>query len=252
MEDPMASLAWPHLLILVAVLLVMVLIVILAFRGWRRRGVDAVIGVTLTVAALVAVFAAFGVVVTVIAGFQTGLTITIPVQQFWPHPASGVSIQSGPSAHVDDGGFTTAEVTASGLSTGIRVMWVTGQAIGVLLIASVAALVAVLCFQLLRGAPFVATLRRAALVTAVVCLVGGLGSQLLCGIAGGLASYELLEVHGWACPRGVVDACATGLPTPFFSLDVNFWPIGAALGLAVFAALLRVGSRLQRDTEGLV
>jgi len=37
-----------------------------------------------------------------------------------------------------------------------------------------------------------------------------------------------------------------------FSWGVPFWPIGAGLGFAAPAAVLKYGAVLQRDTEGLV
>jgi len=45
---------------------------------------------------------------------------------------------------------------------------------------------------------------------------------------------------------------AAWLPQPGFGIEFPLWPIAAGLAFTALAAIFRYGSRLQRDTEGLV
>lgn len=140
---------------------------------------------------------------------------------------------------------SVGEVNASivGLPFGTRALLATGQLIAALLIATPAAAIGLICFQLLRGAAFARVTSRTLLVTAIVVLVGGIAGDLVTGIGRGLAA---LEVFPSSADPGATGAVAT------YNLTVQMWPFGAALALAALAAVFRYGARLERDTAGLV
>lgn len=250
----MAGISWLHLLTLGLIVLVVAAVAVWAVRAWRRRGVDPLIGLTLSLSALwtlTAALAAAGALITTLTSRE--VQITVPVSTYWPQAPSGVEIQSGPTAAVEGGGFSEASLLLSGLSTAARLAWGIGTATGWLVSAALAALIALSCFQLLAGRAFTAVVSRTAAVTAAVVLVGGLGSQILCGIGGSMASAEALTVTA-ARADGAGDGSdpMAWHPVPTFAVQLDFWPIGAALALAALAALLRYGSRLQQETELLV
>ncbi|WP_029145371.1 hypothetical protein [Microbacterium luticocti] len=248
----MVSFSWVHLLILLAAVAVVVLIVVLALRGWRRRGINVTVGVTLSGAAVMAAFSLIGAIVTLVNLLTTSqLSMTIPVQTFWPDVPGAQTGATGPAA-IGGGGFTTADVQVDHVDAATRALWAIGQALGVLLPAVIAGLIALACFQLLRGAPFAPVVARAALITGLVVLVAGIGADVLSQWAGSMASVQALGQGAVVpdLPAGW-DASAL-LPAPQIAITVPLWPIGAALGFGALSAVLGYGARLQRDTEGLV
>ncbi|QAY60026.1 hypothetical protein ET475_08500 [Microbacterium protaetiae] len=253
----MASFSWVHLLILLLAVAVIVLVLVLAVRSWRRHAIDGVIGVTLTGSALygaIALIIAIGTVIDVLT--SQDVTISVPVNEYWPQLPPGAEITPGPSATRVGGGFTTADLQVEGLSAGARVLWASGLAAGLLAQVAIAALIAVACFQLLRGAAFAQIVANLATVTAVVVLVGGIAAAVLCDIAGSMAAQQVLSVTSaqWSnVPSAWADWDPTMLlPKPGLRIEFPFWPVGAGLGFAALAAVLKYGTRLQRDTEGLV
>ena len=251
----MAAFSLLHLLILLATLALVVAVIGFGVRGWRRRGLDVTVSIALSGAAVVAVLSllmAVGTAITVMTAASVGFTI--PVSPFWPAPPAGITITDGPTAVADSGGFTTANVDVSGASASARLFWALGQGIGYLIPAAIAALIAIACFQLLRGAAFARVVVRASITTAVVVFVGGIAAAVLSQIGGSMVSHELLTVtaaNGAALADGTLDL-QTLLPQPTTSIQVPFWPIGAGLGFVALAAIFRHGARLQHDTELLV
>lgn len=252
MEWIVVSFSWMHLLILVVLVAAAVGVLALAWRSWRRKGTDAVISLTLTLSAFCAAIGVLGAIAAVVGALaNTQVEMTVPVSTYWPVLPDGVTV-SGTTATVGGGGFTQADVWVEGASTGARVLWGIGQALGGLVPAAIAGLIALVCFQLLRGAAFAPVVARAAMITAVVVLVGGMSADVLCGIGGSMVSHELLA---WTSASGTSDPAADPLlnwPQATFSANFPLWPIGAGLGFAALAAVFRYGGRLQRDTEGLV
>lgn len=233
------------------VLVVAAALVIVAARARRAgRGDVTSAGITLAVAVVSAAIAVIGGIVAATATLlQPEVAITIPVREFWPPLPEGTEIE-GATAMRAGGGFTSATIVASGLSLGARVRWAIGQALAWFVPGAVAALVAMACLQLRRGRPFAPVLARLTMVVAVVVAVGGTAAQVLGDVAGSMASHELLAWTGaqWTGDVGP----ETLLPSPTLLIELPFWPIGAGLGLAALAAVLRQGDRLARDTEGLV
>ena len=224
------------------------LVAVVAVRG---RGDD---GATVRVAQVVAIvwtaIAVVGGVVAIIAALASPqVAITIPVEEHWPQLPAGASVDGTTATRVG-GGFTSATVVAEGLGVATRVCWAIGQGLAWLVPGAVAALIAVTCAHLRQGRPFAPVIARMTATTAAVVLVGGIGMQVLGDIAGSMASHELLAWTG-AQWEGDGDP-ATLLPAATLAIELPFWPIGAGLGLAALAAVLRQGDRLVRDTEGLV
>lgn len=254
----LSSLVGWHVILLLLLVGVPVAALIFLFARARKSRSPGdptpIVNLTLVVAAFYSALCLLGVVVGFVSTLMTpAVTMTVPVQQYWPLPMPGVEVTSGPTAQVIGGGFTAAELTLEDLSLTVRMLWASGQALGTLVPAAIAGLIALMCFQLLRGAAFAPVVARAAILTAGVVLVGGLGAQLLCDIAGSMASSEALNVISaeWTGYPDDWDIY-TALPEPALAVSVDFWPIGAALGFAALAAVFRYGGILQRDTETLV
>lgn len=249
----MGSFSWLHLAILIGGIAIVCLILVLTVRSWRRRSIDAVISITLTASAFYAAVALIGAVITFVNLLTSSqLSISVPVSVYWPQALPGVTI-TGPTATMAGGGFTRVEADVDGASGAVHVLWAAGQALGVLVPAAIAALIALACFQLLRGSAFAPVVARAAAITAIVVLIGGTAAEVLSEVAGSMASTELFAVtsaSAAALPEGWdLDGL---LPRPALDVTIPLWPIGAMFGFAALAAVLRYGSRLQRDTELLV
>lgn len=213
-----------------------------------------VVKVTLSVAAFWAVISGLGaIIVALTALLQEEVTITVPVQEFWPQLPAGTEID-GTSATLVGGGFTSAELIASGLSTAARVCWAIGQGLAWLVPGAVAAMIAVTCFQLLAGRAFAPVVARTAMITAVVVAAGGVAAQVLSDIGGSMAASEILT---WSSAKydevaGIEDPLDAWWPHAALAVELPFWPLAAGLAFAALAAVFRYGSRLQRETELLV
>ncbi|MET4098410.1 FlaG/FlaF family flagellin (archaellin) [Agrococcus sp. UYP10] len=237
-----------------AVLFVMLLtvgLVLAALRARRDGDAGPVVTAALVVAVVTAVLALIGGTIAVLATLLgPQVSIVVPVREFWPQLPDGAAID-GTSATRVAGGFTAATLLVDGLSTGARVCWAIAQGLAWFVPGLVAVLVAVGCRQLQAGRPFAPVLARLTMITAAVVLVGGLAAQVLGDVAGSMAAAEVLEWTSATLP-GAVDDPNVLMPAATFAVEVPMWPVGAGLGLAALAAVLRVGGRLQRDTEGLV
>lgn len=213
-----------------------------------------ILSVTLFLATAWAGLGAVGALITIALALvpDQPATVTVPIQPFWPADLPGVTIE-GPTAQVISGGMTSAQVTATGLSVGARLLLALGSALITLVSAAIAALIAVMCIQLIRGTGFRSLIVRAATLTATICLIGGLGSQVLDAIGGSIAARELLLITATSWSEYPDDFTPlAALPEPGTSWHIDFWPIGAALGFGALAAVFRHGSELQKETEGLV
>jgi len=257
-----AGLAGWHLALLGVILLVVIAIpviaIVLIIRWTRRtsRGdtaaslVSATLSISTAYAALLLVGAIVNLTTTLLSPF---VTLTVPVRPYWPMPLPGVEVQNGPTADILSGSITHAELTLEGLSTGARLLWAGGQALYTLMPIAIAALIALVCFQLLRGAPFAPAVARASAATALVVLIGGSAAQIMSGVAGSMASREALDLTGWGMD-GYPEEFDLHMVVPASTFDVpfDFWPIGAALGFIALSAVFRYGTALQRDTDLLV
>lgn len=232
--------------------------ILVAARALRRSAAHedaaSTVGVTLWVAGAWAVTGTIGAVIAVLGALlQPDVTITVPVQQFWPALPAGAVVEGMTATRVS-GGFTSAELTVTDLSVGARVLWGLSQGIAWLLPALIAGLIAVACHQLRAGRAFAPVVARLSMATAAAVAVGGVVMQVTGDIAGSMAAAETLRWTSGQYPDvpGIDDALQAWWPQPGFGITFPFWPIAAGLAFAALAAIFRYGSRLQRDTEGLV
>lgn len=234
---------------LVALILIAVGVVLVATNRWSSRDVVRWAGI---VAVLGAVITLVGLTVSVVNTLTAkAITLDVPVAQYWPVVNPGVTVH-GPTATVVDGGFSSAQVSVRGLDSGTRLLWAGGQVAGLLVPAAVCLLIALACWKLMHGDPFASLVARVATWTAVVVLVGGLVSQALHAAAGVRASEALLRITGYEAPDLNKHPVPTGLPDPSSGWTISLWPVGAALVIGAFAVLLRFGTKLTKDVEGLV
>ncbi|SDS09622.1 hypothetical protein [Microterricola viridarii] len=199
------------------------------------------------------------------------VSVTIPVQTFWPGVYPWVQIQQGPTATVTGGGFSSATVDIEGLDAGTRVLLAGGHLLQGATVAVLAAAVAVLCHRLLANEPFRPIVARSFIVGAVALMVGGIGWQICFETAGYQAAEQALLITAWSSeqisvagstlgpdtgiggvPFGTFDPLTTGLPQPTMDASIEFWPIFLGLALLAVAAAFRQSERMQRDTVGLV
>lgn len=250
--------AWAVGQIVVMAAVALVLAAVLFFRATRRaRGRDdpsPVVSLALTLSAAWAALSLLGAVISVVQNLAADAPrMSVPVAPFWPDLLPGVVIDAGPTAEVVGGGFMVATVDVAGVSPLARGLWTMGQALWALIPAAIAALIAVACFQLLAGRTFDRIIVRMTMATAVIVAAGGTAAQLLSDIAGSMASHQLFtrESAQWSDIPGIDDPFAWW-PQATLNITLPFWPLAAGVGLAALAAVFRYGSRLQRDTEGLV
>lgn len=133
----MWAFGWMHGAIALIVVLVIVGVLIAFVRASlrSRRSGDAspVVSITLSVSALWAGFAVLGAAIVVLTTLlQPQVQITVPVQEYWPQLPEGTQLD-GTTATRAGGGFTSADLSVTGLSTGARVCWAIAQALGWLL-----------------------------------------------------------------------------------------------------------------------
>lgn len=183
------------------------------------------------IAAAFTLFNAFIIVSASVTG--GGNAISLPVS------ANGASVAPELSVGLGDAHFTMVEFTENGLSTGAALLYFAPRVLVPLLHAIVAASVARFALGARKERPFAASLAQSITTIALsVAIVGSL-SQLFHNYGISLARHELLAgtdlASGWLTP-------------PSF----DWTPILAGLGLLAIVSVLRVGERMQRDTEGLV
>lgn len=235
----------------VATVVALLAVAVVVTRRDRLSG-RAVVQVTGGAAALGGLVAVGAMVISIMRCFSSGpFAMTVPVSSFWPALNPGVTVE-GPTAHVVDGGFTSADVSVSGLQAGTRIIWTLGDIASSAVLLTICVLVALACWQLLRGNPFAPVLSNAAGWAALAVLIGGLLAQILHAVAGVRASEALLQLTTWSSPDVHGQELPTGLPQSDGSWTIVWWPVGLALLLAAFAAMVRYGGVLQRDVDGLI
>jgi hypothetical protein len=145
---------------------------------------------------------------------------------------------SAGSAQVTAGGFSTADVTVSGLSTLPRFLitleGATALATGLL----VSATIAYFCWSLLRRRPFSRPVFWLVALVGYALVLGTILGQGFGGLGRMIAAGELNQTP------------ADGFWPLAASIDPA--PLVAGLVLLVAAGAIHLGQRLQRDTEGLI
>lgn len=228
-------------------LIVGLILAVLVWDARRRQVRSAILDVTGAVArvwvALVIVGAMFGLI-SLVAAPTTTIT-NAPITMAWPsalpcHSAGG-AMPSTTALYC--GTIDSASLEVAGLGAGVTSLIFAGGLLAYIAAATPGVLVSVLCGMAAAGRPFARRAPRWLLTSAIVIFVSGTASEVLLSIARYLASGEVFP-DAWS------DAAITAPPT--FQLVIPVWPIGGALALAALAVIFRYGSRMQRDTEGLV
>lgn len=176
------------------------------------------------------------------------VTLVIEQQQVNPHLTGYTQLAAVlPLFQLADGEVAVSDSTGyMGLWDGhfaTRASYLSGaaQLVSILSIAFVAIAVMLLCVRLLRGIPFTASGTRWVGAAGLILIVGGALSQLLTW----LARQAMLALI-------IPTARSNSWRIPSASLPIDFVPLACGALLCIVALAFSAGTRLQRDTEGLV
>lgn len=227
----------------VALAVVALVIIIVVWIGRRRGSTTIALDAALTISAMWVLLSALGVVGIVFKVFQTGwaeLSGRTLVWMDWPTslPCLDPSLSTTPGAILNCGGTELTDFTVANASLGLRALAGAAQASSLVLTTLPAAILAVICFNVLRGRAFSRTVSRA--------LVGGAVAVLFFGVAADL----LGSIAATAGLREVFPSDSEWYP-PYFQLTVTPLPFVGALMLAALAAVFRQGLKLQQERDVL-
>ncbi|GAA5033752.1 hypothetical protein GCM10025738_17400 [Microbacterium fluvii] len=227
-----------------------VLLGIAALAVWaaRRRGsTTIVLDATAAVARVWIAFVGLAAVFVMWRWLGGGTTWIpeLPVTMAWPTalPCEQPVPPESVGTTLECASVQVVDATIANLPVATRAVLALGDLLSLALAAMPAVAVAVICHQALKGLPFGRAAGRMLMLTAVVVLVAGMGTELATSIGRSLAAGAVLPG-----PESGADVTTTGI----FRLTVPLWPIGAALALAALGTVFRHGAVLQRETEGLV
>jgi hypothetical protein len=218
----------------------------------RRRGSKTLaLDVALTISAWWAILSVIGLVFVVIKAFTADFADigSAPMNVAW---SDALPCRAGELTSGDTGPLlwcasaSASDITISNPTVDVRALAAVTQAVSVLYSTIPAVLIAVICFQTLRGRAFSRTITRALVGGAIAAVVLGISNDVLPGIASTVALRSVLPAGDDLYPES-------------FQIAVTPFPIVAALALLALAAVFHHGIRLQRhtaalekDTEGLV
>lgn len=131
------------------------------------------------------------------------------------------------------GNITGATVTSDALGDGARALLVTASALSLAVAAVISGAVVVFLAMTARGTPFHRVLYPVVLTAGLVMSLGGILAAGFDGLGRMMAGGDLGEPYQMA-----------------FELQLGPWAFGFVVLVAAY--VIRVGERLQRDTEGLV
>jgi len=249
--------------IVAALLLGLVLVGLLAVASRVLRSGPALVRFVVVACRVVVAVVVVWLLVTIgLTLVSDTTTVAVPLAV---HPPAvklpGLSIDL-PPASIVAGGADRATLTVTGLSWGSRLLLA-----GAALLKGAVAIVIVLIVGRLAGnlqteRPF-GGLATPLLRGAVVLGVGSIAWSLLESIGAFWAGQEALGVHGWGgeesgpwvdfFPTNAADLSYLGWPEPaLWSVTFSFFPLAAALAMALLGLAFRAGEQLQSDTEGLV
>lgn len=236
---------WPSLAYIGIALAVIALIVgIVVWRGKRKGSRTIALDAALSVSGWWVLLWIVSTTIIVVKAFSVDFAEfhgTANVWVDWPDdlPCSefGASTE-GAGAMLTCRGSALTDFTVGNASLGLRLLSAGAQLASGAWMVMPALILAIICFQTLRGATFSRTVTRALTGGAIAVLVLGVASDLLGSIATTAALREVFEPGSDWYPWG-------------FQLTVTPWPFVGALALAALAAVFREGSRLQQERERL-
>lgn len=196
-------------------------------------------GFALGVVATGAVSIALAALVAVVRGAYEVFGANVPVRM----PLAG-NVGDGALegvAGVRSAAYSQADVVFDAVPGGARWMMLLEGALPALATVGVCAVAWWLGVSLIRGRPFRTTMSTTIGVAACLVAAGGLFGQ----VAGAVARAMIVDALAAEDPS-VYDAFVA------FQLDLDLAPLGWGFALALIATAFAAGSRLQRETEGLV
>lgn len=137
--------------------------------------------------------------------------------------------------------YSQADVAFTTLSAGARWMLLLEGALPALATIGVCAVAWWLGVSLIRGRAFRKTMSTTTGIAACLVTAGGLFGQL-CGAIG----RAMIVDHLASDDPSIYDTI------PAFSIDLDLAPLGWGFALALIAMAFAAGTRMQKDTEGLV
>lgn len=185
-----------------------------------------------------AVSIAIAALVAVIRGAFEVFGANVPVRM--PLTGDGAGALEGVPG-IRSASYSHADVVFDALPGGARWMLLLEGALPALATVGVCAVAWWLGVSLIRGRPFRTTMSTTIGIAACLVAAGGLFGQ----VAGAVARAM------------IVDGTAAGDPSIYdafsaFQLELDLAPLGWGFALALIAMAFAAGTRLQRDTEGLV
>lgn len=235
---------WDSLRFIGIALAALAIVIGAVFWIGRRRGSKTIaLDAALTISGMWIALSTIGVISIVAKVFQadwaelSGRTL---VWMDWPTslPCLDPTLSMPPGAILNCGGTELTDFTVMNASLGLRALAGSAQLSTAVLATMPAVILAVICFNTLRGRAFSRTITRALVGGAIAVLVFGVASDLLSSIA---ATAGLREVF----PR------ASEWYPPHFQLTVTPLPFVGALMLAALAAVFRQGLKLQQERDEL-
>lgn len=194
-----------------------------------------------TEAVFIMVIAALvGVVSAVVAGSEirsllTGsMTLELPLENVSPHP-----IEGGFPASVTGARYSTVDVAFTSVPAYEARLLACSAALDAVTVLAVCVLVWVLCRQVLAEQPFTKGSARAIGVVGIIVAAAGLFTQAL----DSAARSRLVDSSGLFPDSG---------GSLYFLMEFNPAPLVVGLVMALFAAVVHRGRRLQDDVVGLV
>lgn len=249
-------LGW-HGLILLLLIAVPIVIAVLLYRRSaafaRREGTRSLTRAERAVTSLIGAGAVATVPLAIYGSIAAAITLMSPPSV----RVSGIEIANSTyppflaaSDAPVDAGYESAWVEVANLPAVVRwLLWTEQSLLPNILAVVIAVAVAWLAWALLRGAPFARALPAVLGVVAVAVIGAGLGTQVI----GAIARAETVTFLG---PLQEITAHDDGAGPEegfmAFGLALDFGPIGWGLGIALVAAAFSIGTRLQRETRGLV
>lgn len=185
-------------------------------------------------AALIAAASVFAVIRGALDVFGAVITVRMPVHAAATPTLSGID-------DIRSADYIQADVTFATLPAAARWMLLLEGSLPALAIIGVCAVAWWLGVSLVRARPFRRTMSTTIGLAACLVAAGGLFGQLCGGIGRGMIVDHLAGTD-----PGVYDVF------PAFAIDLNLAPLGWGFALALIAMAFEAGTRLQRDTEGLV
>ncbi|MCS3444197.1 hypothetical protein [Microbacterium phyllosphaerae] len=228
----------------IALAVLAVIVALVASRGRRNGSRSIALDAALTICAWWLIFAALGAVSIIVKVFAvdwaelSGRTL---VRLDWPSSIPCIdagSMTETTATALTCGGAELTDFTVANASFGLRALAGAAQLSAQALPAIPVVILAVICFNTLRGRAFSRTITRALVGGAIAVLVFGVAADLLGTIAATAGLREALPADNDWYPGQ-------------FQLTVTPLPFVGALMLAALAAVFREGLKLQSERDDL-